>query len=53
MSFIFYNGFAQVEQDSIPTKELEEVIIKGYRQNLHNISQLPTLHQTYIIAAKK
>lgn len=52
--FISYKTvFAQVEQDSIPTKELNEVIIKGYRQNLQNLTQLPTLHQTYIMAGKK
>ncbi|MDO1445434.1 TonB-dependent receptor [Rhodocytophaga aerolata] len=46
-------GYAQQEEDSIQTKELQEVMVKGYRQKLQNISQLPSVHQTYIMAGKK
>jgi Fe(3+) dicitrate transport protein len=46
-------GFAQQAEDSVQTKELQEVLVKGYRQNLQNISQLPSVHQTYIMAGKK
>lgn len=44
---------AQIQGDTIETRELKEVVVKGYRQNLQNITQLPRLHHTYIIAGKK
>jgi Fe(3+) dicitrate transport protein len=47
------HSWAQTPTDSIETKQLEEVVIKGYRPVIEPISQLPAVYQMYIMAGKK
>ena len=49
-----FSVFAQTKtSDSTQSKQLNDVIVQGYKDNESSIKQLPDVHQNFIVAGKK
>ncbi len=53
LCFVFISVCLAAQTDTIRTKDLKEVTVKGYRLEVQPVESLPVLHQMYITAGKK